>query len=285
MLDFPYTSMKSLNTFKITSEQLVSIILSPNQKDFLVLDAKENSLKTIDKIGKVLNTTNLNNLLKTPISLCSKSNKAETEFFIASYENEEVLVFDTSFNLKKKLCKNIVKKPCCITIDDELLYIGDWDENVLTVLNIKKNEKVKSFDIDSPVAIKTTIDKIYVLSRTEAKFNDLTKRLEKIEKGANCIFVYDKIKYNLVGKINVSNWISPAGLHIDKKTNYIYTIAYELDKNHLRSSSRYLFVLNNKSDVVKKIYLDGVQFISDMIVNEHRLIFCINDSIKVVELE
>ena len=274
------------STFQIaSSQQLVSMVLSPNMKQIFAVDANDHSLKIIDAKGKYLSANNLNGCLKTPISICINANK--TDLFIGSYASEEVFVFDLNFNLKKRICKNVIKKPCCLTVSDtnELLYIGDWDENRMTVWNLKQDEKIVAFEVISPVAIRTTADKLYVLSRTVAIFNDVTKKFEKFESGSNCIFIYDKIKYNLVGKLSQANWISPAGLYVDTKNNYIYTIAYELDKNQLRSESRYLFVFNSKNDVLKKIYLDTIQYISDMIVNENRLIFCINDSVKIIELE
>jgi hypothetical protein len=257
--------------------------LSANQKQILAVDANENSLKIIDNKGTYFNTNNLNNLIQVPLSICT--NAAKTEIFIGSYDSEEIFLFDLNFNLKKKFGKFKIKKPCCMTVDNDVLYIGDWDESLLTVWSLKKEEKIAIFDVDSPVALRTTIDKLYILSRTLAKFNETTKKFEKIESGSNCVFIYDKAKYSLIGKLKLNSWLSPAGLHIDVKNNYIYTIAYELDKNHMRSSSRYLFVLNNKNDLIRKIYLDDVQFISDMVVIDNRLIFCINDSIKVIELE
>ncbi len=283
IIEFPYNSIKSFNTYKIVSEQLVSMVYSLNSKQILAIDAKEDSLKIIDTKGKLLSTNNLNNLVKTPISLCT--NPLKTDLFIGSYENEEIYVFDMSFNFKKSICKNKIKKPCCLTADNDILYIGDWDENCLTVWSLKKDEKISTFKVDSPVAIRTSFDKLYVLSRTEAKYDNITKKFEKFESGSNCVFIYDKIKYNLLGKLILSNWISPAGLYIDTKNNYIYTIAYELDKNQIRSQSRYLFVLNSKSDVIKKFYLDGIQYISDMLVFDNSLIFCIHNSIKIVELQ
>ena len=195
ILEFPYNSIKSFIVYKISCEQLVSMALSLNAKQILVIDAKEDSLKILDNKGKLLNTNNLNGLVKTPISLCT--NMLKTELFIASYENAEICVFDMSFNLKKKICKNKINKPCCITVDNEVLYIGDWDENCLTIWNLKNDEKVSTFKVDSPVAIRTSFDKLYVLSRTEAKFDSITKKFEKLETGSNCVFVYDKIKYNL----------------------------------------------------------------------------------------
>lgn len=258
--------------------------INQSQKRIIIVDNTENSLKFIDHNGNYIITHNLNNQVKSPFAICMTKN----EIYIGSCETQEIYVFDTKYNLKRKFGKNVISNPYCMAIDEinDIAYIGDWETNKVYVWSLKKDELINNFTIDAPVAIKLTKEKLFILSRTTAKFNEYTKKFEKIESGSNCIFSIDKLNnYRLIERIKFNNWICPAGLHYDTKNGFLYTIAYELDKDSKRSNSRYLFVLDNKYDCIKKIYLNNVQFISDMTVIDNKLIFCVANAIKVIELE
>ena len=110
-------------------------------------------------------------------------------------------------------------------------------------------------------------------------------KLKKIIKGSNCVFIVDKFTLNILDTIKLNDWVTPSALYVDLNSN-IYTVAYELDKTTgMLSKFKYLYIINKNGLLVKKIYLEDIQIIADMIVLENELIFSVNNEIKIIQLK
>jgi hypothetical protein len=102
--------------------------------------------------------------------------------------------------------------------------------------------------------------------------------------GSNCIFIISKSNYSILNAIRIDEWIDPRGLYVDDNLN-ILTTAFKLDEQNNRSDWRHLFVMNERKSCYTSFLLTGLEVLSDMLMIENRLYFCISDLVEIITLK
>ena len=213
----------------------------------------------------------------------------DEEIYIGDCAVHKIFVFDSNFVYQKSFGDERLKVPQYILIDCEdpvnkYLYASDFSNDEITVWDTNNGQFIDTININSPFSIRFIQNEIYVVSPIEFKLST-DQKVDKIEKGANCIFVLNKNKpYNIIKEIKFDNWLCPSSLHICNKLN-IYTIAYDLDQNGVKSEFKYLFVIDINGNLIKKIALNDIKVIGDMLVYNNKLIFSVRSAIKVLKFE
>ena len=118
------------------------------------------------------------------------------------------------------------------------MYISDIKNNQITVWDTEKCEFVGTIDINSPLEMK--FDSLYLFVTSGISFK-LTQdgTVESVEKGSNSIFVLDKIfPFQVKREINRNDWLSLSTLHMTSN-KFLYTIAYELKEDKIKSEFKY----------------------------------------------
>jgi hypothetical protein len=257
--------------------------------EIISTDGVNNKLNICDINGNLINTFNPNGLLHHPMSICiNDCDLKNIEIYIGDYVLHKIIIFDVNFKYKREFGNDTLKVPEFIEIDkdnfDNLAYISDYRSNNITIWNSEKCFLTETIQIDSPFSLKIFDKKIFVVSPAQFELweNEVFK---KITKGSNCIFILDKISLKIISTIKLDDWITPSALYIDLNMN-IYTVAYELDKvtGHL-SQFKYFYVINKNGVLIRKIFLDDIQVIADMIVLENELLFSVNNEIKMIQFK
>jgi hypothetical protein len=65
----------------------------------------------------------------------------------------------------------------------------------------------------------------------------------------------------------------------------IYTVAYDLDSSGVKSEFKNLFIIDINGNIIKKIPLNDIQIIGDMLIFKNKLIFSVRSAIRVLEFE
>lgn len=161
--------------------------------------------------------------------------------------------------------------------------------DLIEKLNIKNDKQTclnfKNGTIVSPYNIYVSENKIYITSATHYKYHDNKLRnLNMIISGANCIYVANKFNNEIIQVIHFDNWLDPRGLHVDENL-HIWTLAFKLDENKIRSKYRYLFIINMEGLLLKDIYLETIDWFNDVVLHENKLITCHNNYLNFIEIE
>ena len=243
-----------------------------------------------DLNGNLIESKDPDGIIDQPIGICILTKEdGDEEIYIGDCAEHKVFVFDSNFTLKNTFGDNRLKIPQYILIDDEnvtnkYLYASDFSNDEITIWNTQDGQFIDYIKVNSPFTIRFDASHIYAVSPTEFKLND-ENRVEKIEKGGNCIFIIKKIKpYDVVKEIKFDNWLCPSSLHICNEMK-IYTVAYDLDSNGVKSEYKSLFIIDLNGNICKKIILNDIQIIGDMLVFQNKLVFSVRSAIRVLQFE
>ena len=249
-----------------------------NGTKLLVADTKKGFLHICDLNGNLLNTFNPQDLLKSPFALFVVPQSIEEEdVYIFDRHLKQVLVFNSSFHLIRQI-GNALNTAYNLSVDASLsgnyskhyLLHRDYDE--ISVWRADTGQPLHLIKIESPNNIKFKSDKIFILSLVDYKTDASMKRVSKIIKG-NCIFVIEKIRFQIIQRIQYNDWFWPNSLYLASNTS-ICTIARELDAHGMWSNNNFLFVIDNNGKVLRKIELKNILFFSDAIFLEKKIILC-----------
>ena len=248
-------------------------------------------LHVCDLNGNLLKSVNPDYCLKAPIGICVgiRKNGIE-EIYIYDRKERTVFVFNQDFELIKKIGMNLEKSDC-LTIDCEsdILYCSHFETHNVTFWNVNDSKLIQKLQIEQPLELKISENKLYIVSGTDFKFNWGKRKLPEVFKG-NYINVLNKSNYEIINKIQFDDWFFPYSLHLSSDGD-IYTIAYELDKNNrILSKNRFLFIISSTSYQIKqKIELNDVDSFNDSLYLNNQLILCrVNDkknTIRIIEFE
>lgn len=268
--------------FDIGSETLYRCTLFNNQ--IVLTDFKGKKFKEINKTGELISSHNPNNLLSEPLAICSSIKK--NQLFIGDCAKNEIYVIDSNYELVRSF-PSIIRSPNCMTIDDDscLLYVTDWNNNLLCVYDINTFKLIKSSTIDSPMHIKLcTVNNKSLLILSAISFEKTNNdKLEAITKGSNCIFEVCKENLTILNTISAENWFHPRGLDCNHN-GIILTTALLLDDNNFISSNRYLFIINQKDLMLNSIELN-IANVSDLVYYDKKILTCYQKEITIHEFE
>lgn len=241
--------------------------------ELIVTDIGASSLIIVDYEGNLLNEPfNPDNLLDDPLSICVSSNR---EIYVGDSKQFKIFVFDSSFRYKCEFgdedtlgVPNYIR--CDVEQNDEL-YVSHYNTNLVTVWD--NYILAHRIDIEAPLDIAISKDNFYISSaiRFEVK-EDAPNELKNINNGLNSIFILSKLTFEVLKTIQM-NWLSPGGLFLDSNLN-IYTVAYELNEEKYKSEFKYLFIIDKNGNCLKKIQLDELKGITDMVVVDDKIMFC-----------
>ena len=267
------------------------MVLYNNGTKIAMPDELNSIIHICDLNGNLIESKDPDGLIDQPIGICilTKENGDE-EIYIGDCAEHKIFVFDSDFIHRDTFGDERLKIPQYILIDHDknlnsiYLYASDFSNDEITIWNTKNGAYIDSIKVNSPFTIRFDTDHIYAVSPTEFTLLD-DKKVEKIEKGANCIFILKKNKpYDLVKIIEFSDWLCPSSLHICNEMN-IYTVAYDLDLNGVKSDFKNLFIIDFNGNIIKKIALNDIQVIGDMLIFKNKLIFSVRSAIRVLEFE
>jgi hypothetical protein len=166
--------------------------------------------------------------------------------------------------------------------NNKQMYISDIKNNQITVWNTERCEFVGSIDINSPLEMKFDSLYLFVTSGISFKLSQ-TGKVESIEKGSNTIFVLDKIfPFQIKREISRNDWLSLSTLHMTSN-KFLYTIAYEVNDNQEKSEFKYFFQIDESGNVLKKILLEGIKYLCDVVFLNNKIIICSTNEIKIIK--
>lgn len=281
---YEFDSIKSSKSFHVPSKSLFTMVFLKTKRKIVITDYMDKSLKVLDINGCFQEKISQAGCLEKPWAISSNS---RNDIFITDYEDMGIVKLDSSFKFIRKIGEKVIRNACYMATDpdnEDIVYLTHYIENRVTIWNVLENKFINSFGIDTPEFIQIKRNRIFLTSRTEVEYIEGRKEFRRIIEGSNCIFVLSKSNYSLLHAIRIEDWIDPRGLHVDDNLN-ILTTAFKLDENNNRSDWRHLFVINERKSSYTSICLSGLEVLSDMLMIENKLYFCISDIIEIITLK
>ena len=273
---------------KFDSQSLYRMVLFNNATQLLITDEIKSVLHVFDTNGAHLESVNPECLLKQPLGLYVLIKKDfEEEIYVGDCQTHQVIIFNSDFSYKSQFGDERIQVPQFMQIDCEgnttQMYISDIKNNEITVWNTEKSQFVGKIEIDSPLEMKFDSEHLFVTSGISFQLNETSKVVEKIEKGCNSIFVLNKnYPFEVKREINRTDWLSLSTLHITTN-NFLYTIAYELSKEGAKSEFKSFYQIDQNGKIFKKILLEGVQYLCDVIFLNNTILICSTNEIKIIK--
>ena len=225
--------------------------------------------------------------LKEPVGICIGIRKNEVEeIYVYEYEARTVFVLNRDFKLIKKIGVNL-EASYYLTIDCDNLYCLHGGS--VTVWNVNYANLIKKLEIEHPLDLKISENKIYIVSEADYDSDRRNRKLIKVKKG-NYINVLNKSNHEIINILQFDDWFDPHSLHVSSKGD-VYTTAYELDTNNgIYSKNRFLFIINSTNYQIKqKIELNDVDSFGDGLHLINQLILChVNGTknlLRIIEFE
>lgn len=267
------------------------MILSKDKTRLYITDETQSVIHISDLNGNLIQTINPNGLLKQPIGMCINNYiENEEEILVGDYVDHQIFVFNSNFNLKRKFTDSHLNIPQCLFCDTHsnngILYITDMASNNITTFNIETGAFIDIINIERPFGIKFTQDKLFVTSPTDFTLDrHVTNKVIKYNAGENCIFILNKLTFQLINKIEPNYWLNPQLIHIDESCLNMYIAAYEIDSENIKSNYKYLVKTDINGNLIKKFLIDGLQALSDTIMFEKNLIICCSTYLRLIKYE
>ena len=293
--NYKHTRLAHTSNLQIPHTFLNRIAYFEAKEQYLITDREDKTIKILSKTGNYLGEYNPNLIFEYPFAIYV--NNLKNEIFVGDYKLQCIFVFDENFNKITEFGHDVAKAPNTITMDKitGLVYCtdywydkvsiwygeqpsSDYGDNCKTTGNFHCTKYTLSneFTCDSPAYIQIADSKIFIVSAVELEIEENTSKLKDIKKGANCIFVFDKIKLCILFKIKLKDWIEPYGLVVDSQSN-IYTSASNLDNDNNISTTAYLFKFDKNGCLLNKMQFSNWLPI-DFYIHENRVLSISTDT-------
>lgn len=279
----------SSKVIKLNANDLYKMSLTKDKTNLLIADTTNSVIHISDLLGNLFDSLNPDGILQQPTGICLNTYKNENEIFIGDQYEHKIFVFDSDFTFKRKFGDKNLKIPLFITCDEfsnsGILYISDLCNNSITLWDTESGQFIDTLSVDAAYIMKFTYEKLFVLSPNLFELDEnVENKVTEITEGSNCIFVIDKVSLAITNRIELSNWLSPSALHIDPNFN-MYVAAYEVNEENIKSECKYLFILSEHGDFIKKILLDNVKVFSDTIFLEKNIIIAFDNCLRLIKYE
>ncbi len=195
----------------------------------------------------------------------------------------KILVFDAQMKFLREFSSN-ADNISDMKIDNgsgkSLIYISDYLNNKIIVLESETGTFVRAIKIDAPCEMQFSDDKLHVISQT--MFSVTTEgKLDKILKGSNCIFMLNKITLEIMGRILLQNLLQPTGLCLDSNNFNVITTGYDVDDDHIVSKTPFLFIIDQKGVILTKVELKSTFKLNrDSMVFDANKVYLLDDCTK-----
>jgi hypothetical protein len=247
-----------------------------NNTKLVVTACQESLLYLIDLDGKILKSLNPNGYLDRPNGVCVLKDSNEEEIFVGDHKKNKIFVFNSNFEFKFAINgdKNLKNYYNEMQIDDVFdktrIYVSEYDLNKITIWNISNRTFISKICIQSPSRICFTRNNLFVSSfRSHQNIKDLKKT--HISQNQICIIEIDKISL-LVKRRIIGNWCSPNLMRMELNGN-ILLAARIYDRDYLYPSKMfYLITIDQNGKIIKKVELNGVTELSEMILLNDKII-------------
>jgi hypothetical protein len=237
-------------------------------KCFMITDITLKKIILIDLNGRIVQEINPDSLLDQPGSICSNTNN---EIFVHDYAKLKVFVFNDKFKLIRELANEKLVLSFDMIADDQTktLFMSNYFGRSVTAWNMETSELKNEVAINAATFLQQKHDKLYVLSAIESEiFTQMAKREDNVEYNDNCVYILDKLSFQILKKLKIHTCLHPKGLFVDDLLN-IYTIAYTIyDYNE---NPKFLFKFNQDGNFVQRVNLH-VSFIFGMTIYQNRLL-------------
>ena len=272
-----FDTIKSIKEINCDHKCLCRIAFSDMMNQFIITDCEDNTLKLIDIDGNYKRSVNPNSILKCPWAICIS--KSTNEIYVADGQLAKIIVFDIDFKYLRGFGDDKINLVECMTIDDNatsseiFLYAADYRNSLVTVWNSETGKFKLQFSIQSPSDIGIAGDKIFITSENKFQFVSNTRKLDYLN-GENCIYVLNKLNFDVINKIKLSNWLSPTCIYFDRQNNHLITVAFNIDDEMNVSKTRYLYIIDQDTlTCLYKVDLN-IDKTSDMCIIDKKILFC-----------
>ena len=267
---------------------LYRMALLENNSKILINDFGRDLLYLCDLDGNILKSVNPNNIFKDLSGVCvlrSDSNNEE-KIFVGDDEDFKIFVFNSNLELQFQFSDENLRYSYLMQIDNEFdksrLYVSDHTNNEITIWNTSNGAFIDKIDIETPNHINFTESSLFASSPVfDAEVQN--NKVMKIEKGSNCIYEIDKYSLEIKRKI-IGNWYTPWLLNIESDGN-LHIVAQNLQNNITKSEMKYFFTIDKNGKIIKKVYLDGLEGINDVILVKTKIIALWANKFKIFEFE
>jgi hypothetical protein len=217
----------------------------------------------------------------SPLAICTNKND---EIFISDCTKSEIYRLNKELKLIATYKNNSFTTLNFLIYDDQtdFIYFTDWINNLLNIYDTESNIIIKSIRVDSPLHIRVSDEKLYLISGTELRSIKEKKDLNKASRG--CIIELDKHNLEIKNKITFDDWILPIGLFIDSN-KYLYTTAFNLDSTDDKMSESFLYIINPKGICVHKVPLGGFEILNDFLIIDKSLYVIYHKEMKCIDFE
>ena len=280
---YEFELVKSINSFYVPSKSLFTMTYLKSKRKIVITDYMDKSLKVVDINGKFHEQILQLDKIQKPWAINSNS---KNEIFVSDFEENGIIKLDSNFKFNCKIGEKIIRNACYMALDpdnEDVMYITHYIDNKVTVWDTSSNKLISSFEIDSPEYIQIKKNKIYLSSRTEVELVEDSREFKRFKRGSNCIFILNKSNYSLIHAIRINEWLDPRGLVVDENNN-ILTTAFKLTENNIRSDWRSLYIISERKNCYTAISLVGLKVLSDMLMIENKVYFCISNMLEIIAL-
>lgn len=267
------------------------------KNEILITDLHDKCIYVIDTDGVLINVIkpkdSLNkHILKEPMAITLLNNKN-----IAIYDRlmGKILIFNEKFEILNEIqgleCADFIiadsSNSSCLYVSEMDLFCNNEKDRIY-LYDTESRQIVKQLKIIKPWDLKCYANKLYLTSWSFLRYIDEVERIvHDINVGNNCIYIVDKSTLSIIKTIKLKDFVLPHGLHIDQN-QHIWTLAFKLEKNNIRSEYRYLLIIDEDGHILKEFYLNNICWFHDMIVFENKIFICggLRPSfIKIIEIE
>jgi hypothetical protein len=240
--------------------------------NILATDWTEGKIHILDLNCKYIRSVNISDFLKMPMVMCVQvKENGDENIFLTDNIADKVFLFNSSFQLIRTIGNNLNVQ--YISIDSNNLYASQCSDNIVSIFNYNDGQLKSRLQVERPFNSTSDLNYVYIVSGFVGERDEDKRKLNKIEKG-NYINIISKLNFKIINKIQLDNWFYPRSIYLSNDEN-IYTIAHELDNNKVWSKNRYLFQINKENNqIVKKIELIDIEFFSDALYLNNKIIVC-----------
>ena len=310
-----YTEIKSFKSYELPGFFCCCMKLI-NNNNILIIDQRNKTVILTDLNGNLVKNYQDQNIFSEPCAICVNK---KNEIFIGDSIDKSVFVFDENFNLLRKFGNESLHQSSSLAIDDSsdiiftnennenetfgnkipFLFVTSESINTVTIWNADNRAFVNKFKINKPQCIQISDKKLFILGRVNHSnictlSQNLSHANKKIIFSANCIFIVNKMTFDMIHTIKLENSFDLKGLHVDSNMNVLtfgrehrYEDSFNNENENLTvkcnnfstTKSNYLYIFDEKTDyqLTQRTKIYCLYDLRDLIFHKNKIIMCCKD--------